>query len=344
MKIDIFTHIVSERYGKELAKYVPPTVKTKQLMEGIGTLFNLEARFQIMDKHEGYTQVITMSGQPIESITKGKDAVELAKISNDETAALVAKYPTRFLCGVANLPIDDTDAALKELERAVIELKLKGIMLHAPLYFLSEGLQPPAMGKPLDSPQLLPIYEAMVKYGLPIWIHPSPLYDIRMADYNGETISKYFAWQIFGWPYQDTLAQVRLVFSGILEKYPGLKFINHHGGAMVPFFEKRITVLGNMSEMRWGETFKTRLSKNPREYFKMFYSDTAVRGSTPALMCAHAFYGTDHLVFGTDTPFDMELGNVAIRETIKSIEQMDIPAADKEAVFEGNAKKLLHLD
>ena len=78
MKIDIFSHIVSERYGKELAKYVPPTVKTKGMMQSIGTLVDLEARFKIMDQHDGYTQVITMSGQPVESITKGKDAVLVA--------------------------------------------------------------------------------------------------------------------------------------------------------------------------------------------------------------------------------------------------------------------------
>ena len=344
MKIDIFTHIVSARYGQELAKYVPPEVKTKGMMQAIGTLMDLETRFRIMDQYEGYTQVITMSGQPVESIAKGADAVELAKIANDETAALVTKYPDRFFAGVANLPLDDTDASLKELDRAVNQLKLRGIMVHAPLYFLSDGVQPPALGKPLDLPQLLPIYEAMAEYGLPIWIHPSPLYDIRMADYDGEPISKYFAWQIFGWPYQDTLAQVRLVYSGIMEKYPGLKIINHHGGAMVPFFEKRITVCSNMAEMRWGETFKTVLPRNPKEYLKMFYSDTALGGCAPALMCAHAFYGTEHMLFGTDTPFDMELGNEAIRETIKSVEQMDIPEADKEAIFETNAKKLLRLD
>jgi uncharacterized protein len=344
MKIDIFTHIVPERFAKELSKHNPGAPKGKRMMDYARALFDLELRFRIMDRYQDYTQVITISGGPIEAIAKGKDAVELAKIANDSAAELVAKYPDRFLCATANLPLDDTEASLRELDRAVNELKLKGIVIHTPLYFFSEDLKPPAQGKPIDSTHLLPIYEKMAEYNLPIWIHPNPLYSSAMTDYSGETESKYSNWQIYGWPYQDTVAQVRLVYSGILEKYPGIKFINHHAGAMIPFFEKRLTVCGSMSQRWWSGTNKQGLRKSAKEYFRMFYSDTAIGGSTPALMCALAFYGADHMVFGTDAPFDVEQGNEAIRETIKSVEQMDIPAQDKDAIFEGNAKRLLHLD
>ncbi len=184
----------------------------------------------------------------------------------------------------------------------------------------------------------------MAKYNLPIWVHPSPLWNISTPDYTSETEAKYLAWMVFGWVYQDTLAMVRLVFSGILERFPNLKFIIHHAGAMVPFFEKRITSLYNCAEMRQNKNFKQGLPKSLGEYFRMFYGDTAIGGSTPGLMCAYAFFGAEHLLFGTDTPFDMELGNEAIRETIRSIEQMDISAEDKYAIFEGNAKRLLLLD
>ena len=342
MKIDIYAHVVPEKYRNAIFKLAPASGMGRKMMEGTRTLWDLETRFRIMDRYDNYTQVITVIGVPIEAVAKGQDAVELAKIANDEAAELVAKYPTRFLCAVANLPLDDTEAALKELDRAVNELKLKGIIIYTPIYFFKEA-QPPAGGKPLDSPELIPIYEKMAEYNLPIWIHPNPVYDIRVVDYTSETEAKYFAWQVFGWPYQDTLAQVRLVFSGILEKYPNLKFINHHAGAMVPFFGARITAMYNWSEMRWGESSKQGLTKSPREYFRMFYNDTAISGSTAGLMCAYDFYGAEHLLFGTDMPFDMELGNEAIRETIRSIEQMDIPPEDKSAIFEDNAKRLLLL-
>lgn len=344
MKIDIYAHITSERYKNALFQHAPASRTGRKKMEHIPTLWDLDHRFRIMDHYDNYKQVISMIGIPIESVASGKDAAELAKIANDEAAELVAKYPDRFLCACANLPLGDTDAALKELDRAINELKLKGILIYTPLYFFNRKTKPPAGGKGLDSPELMPIYEAMAKYNLPIWIHPNSLYDDSVPDYTSETESKYLAWHIYGWPYQDTLAQVRLVFSGILEKFPNLKFINHHAGAMVPFFDTRLTVQGNMAEMRSGVNFKQGLTKSPIDYFRMFYADTAVNGSTAALMCAYAFYGAKQMLFGTDMPFDKELGDEAIRETIRSIEQMDITAEEKYAIYEGNARKLLLFD
>jgi predicted TIM-barrel fold metal-dependent hydrolase len=344
MKIDIYAHITSERYRNALFKYASASRIGRKRMEDIPTLWDLDNRFRIMDHYDDYKQVISMIGIPIESVARGRDAVELAKIANDEAAELVAKYPDRFLGAVANLPLGDTDAALKELDRAINELRLKGILIYTPLYPFNRKTEPPAGGKGMDSPELMPIYEAMAKYNLPIWIHPNPFYDDKVPDYTSETGSKYLAWHIYGWPYQDTLAQVRLVFSGILEKIPNLKFINHHAGAMVPFFESRLTVQTTMAEMRGDSHIRRALPKSPTEYFRMFYSDTAVNGGTAALMCAYAFYGAEHMLFATDMPFDKELGDEAIRETIRAIERMDITAEEKAAIFEGNAIKLLHFD
>jgi predicted TIM-barrel fold metal-dependent hydrolase len=344
MKIDIYTHITTKAYGDAIAKHAPPAGLGKQMVESQPTLWDLDARFRIMDRYEDYMQVISMIGPPIESVARGGDAVDLARIANDQAADLVAKHPTRFLCALANLPLGDTDAALKELDRAINDLKLKGIFLHTPLYFHNEKTKPPAGGKPLDSPELIPIYERMAHYNLPIWIHPNPLFDFKTPDYTSEAASKYSAWHIFGWPYQDTIAQVRLVFSGILERYPKLKFINHHAGGMIPFFERRMTSLCNMAERRVGANLKQHLTKSPRDYFRMFFNDTAIGGSTAALMCTYDFCGAKKMLFGTDMPFDMELGNEAIRETIRSVERMDIPEEEKQAIFEDNARRLLLLD
>ncbi|MDP2645593.1 MAG: amidohydrolase family protein [Desulfobacterales bacterium] len=342
MKIDIFSHITTPKYRQAQSKYVQESAMSTRIIEGQYTLWNLEERFRIMDRYEDYQQVICLVGSPIETIVKGKAAVEMAQLANDELANLVAKHPDRFLCGVANLPFNDTEAALIELDRAVNDLKLKGVFIHTPLYFYDEKTKPPAGGKGLDSPELFPIYEAMAKYDLPIFIHPNALYDIHMPDYTSEKVAKHMAWQIFGWVYQDTLAQVRLIFSGVFDKFPNLKFINHHAGAMVPFFTKRISAMYNMFEMRGGMDVKKGLPQAPLEYFRKFYNDTAVNGNTHALMCAYGFYGAEHMVFGTDMPFDMELGREAIRETIRSIEEMDISADEKKAIFSGNARKMFH--
>ena len=85
------------------------------------------------------------------------------------------------------------------------------------------------------------------------------------------------------------------------------------------------------------------MTKTIVDYLRMFYNDTAVYGNTPSLMCAYAFCGADHMLFATDFPYDSQAGYRVIRETIRSIEEMDITDAEKKKIFEDNARKLLRL-
>ena len=195
--------------------------------------------------------------------------------------------------------------------------------------------------KPLDSPEFIPLYEKMCQYNLPILIHPMrpPTY----PDYRTEKLSKYYLWDTFGWLYETTAAMTRLVFSGVLERYPNLKVITHHCGGMVPYFEQRIIGFHDQFERR-GAKEKVGLTKSPIEYYKMFYNDTAIYGNTPALMCAHAFCGADHLLFAADMPLgDSQLGYRNYRQTINAIEEMDISDMEKRKIFEDNARKIFNL-
>jgi predicted TIM-barrel fold metal-dependent hydrolase len=328
MKIDIFPHIIPPGFREALYKKVPTPFFGSSWIDTIPTLTDLDLRFRIMDKHEGLVQVLTLGNPPLEMVAKPEDAVELAKLANDEMAGLVAKYPDRFVAAAASLPMNNIDAALKEIDRAIGQLGLKGIQLHTPLN-----------GKPLDSPEFLPVFEKMAHYDLPIWIHP--LRDITSADYAGEDSSKYLAFSIFGWPYETTVAMTRLVFSGIFDRYPNLKVITHHAGGMVPYFAERIAGFYDLNEQHLN--FKYELSRKPIDYFHMFYNDTAVYGDTPALMCCHAFFGAEHMLFGTDMPYDSEFGFRYVRQTIKAIEEMDISDGEKKLIFEDNARRLLRL-
>jgi aminocarboxymuconate-semialdehyde decarboxylase len=123
------------------------------------------------------------------------------------------------------------------------------------------------------------------------------------------------------------MAMLRLVHGGILEKYPKLKFITHHAGGTVPFLAKRI---------EFGDPHN--LPKPLLDYLRLFYNDTAVQGNTPNLMCAYAFFGAEHLLFGTDFPFN---SNQIRAVTIQSVEEMDIPASEKKKILEDNARILL---
>lgn len=332
MKIDIHTHIIPRKYLDKLNKYLSGYDRDRY--QTISTLWDIDERLRLMDKYPGLVQVLTPSGQPLELIEKPDKASELARIYNDEMAELVAKYPDRFIAAVACLPMNNIDAALEETRRAITELGFKGIFIQTPIF------NGPTIEKPIDLPELMPIYEMMSNYDLPIWLHPFRL--ISAADYNTESESKYAIWHIFGWPYETTAAMTRLVFSGTLEKYPNLKVISHHCGAMVPYFADRITGITEFYEI----TLKTKLSdltRPPIEYFRMFYNDTAIYGNTPALMCAHAFFGTEYLLFGTDLPYGTELGDKFVRDTIGAIERMDITDSEKKSIFEDNAKSLLKL-
>lgn len=330
MKIDIFSHILPTKYKEALYEVAPKGFYIQNIIDGVPTLYDLNRRFQIMDGYEGLMQVLTIAAPPIETVADSKKAVNLAKLANDEMAELIYKYPDRFAAAVACLPMNNVDAALEEVDRALNELKFRGVQVAAPIN-----------DKSLDSPEFIPLYEKMCKYDLPIWIHPMRPTDY--PDYRTEDKSKYGIHRTFGWVYETTAAMVRLVFSGILERYPSLKIITHHSGGMVPFFAERMRVGYDRVEMREGENLKQGLTKPPIEYFKMFYCDTAIAGNTSALMCAHSFFGGDHMMFGTDMPFDNQLGDRFTREIIAAIEQMDIPETDKRKIFEENAKKLLRL-
>lgn len=275
-------------------------------------------------------QVLSVTLPALEEIVGPEEGVTLARIANDEMAEWVARYPRKYVAAIANLPLNNMDAAVREAERVVKELGFKGVQIYTSV-----------QGKPLSSEDLTPLYELMSHFDLPIWIHPVRSSAVR--DYPTEDVSFHQIFSIFGWPYETTAAMTRLVFSGIFERFPTIKFITHHGGAMIPYFAGRIVALYNNGLERFGlENFQG-LTKHPIEYFKMFYVDTVLNGNTSALICGYDFFGEDHLLFGSDMPFDIQNGAISIRETIKSIEGMDIPESSKKKIYEGNARKLLHL-
>ena len=178
MIIDVYSHILPESYLTNLIKKSQKAAQCIEVKNPIVT--NLDTRFKFMDLHPEVLQVLTIALPPLDAVVGPDEASELCQIANDEVAELVTRFPSRFLCGVACLPLNDIDAALQETDRAITQLGLKGIQIFA----RSEGEDL------LDNPKFKPLYEKMAAYDLPIWIHPvsSPAQDNPI---NG----------IFGWPY-----------------------------------------------------------------------------------------------------------------------------------------------
>ena len=329
MKIDIFPHILPVKYKEAFQKVNKSEVFIK-MHNIIPTLSDLDYRFRIMDEYDHLMQVLTLSSPPVENFADPQQSASLSKLANDEMAELVVKYPDRFAAAVACLPMNDMNAALDEVDRAINDLHFRGVQIFTPI-----------SDKPLDSAEFLPLYEKMSQYDLPIWIHPQR--EMDYPDYRTEKTSKYAVHSMLGWVYETSSAMVRLVLSGILAKYANLKFIVHHGGAMVPFLNRRVASFIDFSATRLKNRILEHISGPPIDYFKMFYADTAIYGNTAGLMCSYDFFGAQHLLFGTDMPYDSQFGLTFTGETIKSIEQMAISDAEKKMIFEDNARGLLHL-
>jgi aminocarboxymuconate-semialdehyde decarboxylase len=325
-KIDMFCHIVPAKYKEAILKKASRPSYYLENTKALPALSDLDIRFKAMDKYESYRQVLSIGAPPIELIFSPKEAADLARMGNDEMAELLNKYPDHFVAAVAGLPMNDVDASIREMERAFKELKFKGVQLYSSIN-----------RKPLDRPEFLAIYEKLSQYDLPLLLHP--VRDKDIPDYPDEKAGKYSAFIQFGWPYETTMAMSRLVMSGIMEKYPHLKVVVHHCGAMLPFFARR-SLLGKAEPAEIME-----LTQPPVDYYKKFYGDTVLGGNTPALMCGYAFFGADHMVFGSDYPYPggAARADIALGEVIKSVENMNVSGEDKTKIFSGNARRLLRL-
>jgi len=335
MKIDIFCHILPRGFYDRMVKLPEKGSTIKKRIRGIPILVDLDLRFRMMDRFPHYVQVPSLPAPPIEALGDPKKSPELAELANDGLAEIVAQYPDRFANFVAALPMNNPDAAVKEIERAVMKLGAAGVQIYTNV-----------SGRPLDETEFLSIFEKMAELNLPIWLHPAR--GSGFPDYQAEKKSKYELWWVFGWPYETSIFMARILFAGYFDRFPNLKIITHHLGGMVPYFSGRtgpgLDQLGARTEEEDLTIYSRRLKKRPQEYFKMYYADTATFGSRAALQCGLEFFGVDQVLFASDSPFDPEKGPGYIRETIRCIEELPLSAEDRWKIYEGNARKLLRLN
>ncbi len=330
MKIDIFNHIFPKKF---FDKYIDKGSGGKDIgkrVANIRTIVDVDARMKILDEFGDYVQVISLPLPPLEIIAGPEKSPQLATEANDGLAELVHRHD-RFLGFAAALPMNNSDAALREMQRALDELGAFGVQVYSN-----------AAGKPLDAPEFLPLFEEAARRDVPIWIHPARGADF--TDYQSETSSQYEIWWTFGWPYETSVAMARLVFSGYFDKLPDLKIITHHMGGMIPYFEGRVGYgwdqLGTRTSDRDYVSLRKSMKKRPIEYFKSFYADTALFGASSATRCGCDFFGIDKVVFASDMPFEPAPGLYA-RETIRCVEALGLTAAQKEQIYRKNAEKLL---
>ncbi|HUD88328.1 MAG TPA: amidohydrolase family protein [Xanthobacteraceae bacterium] len=328
--IDAFCHFFPQGIFKKLSETVGVRDIGKR-MQGVRTIYDLDARFRIMDGFANYSQVLSLGLPPIEGMVGPDLAPEFARVANDGLAELCAKYPDRFCGYVGALPMSAPEAAVKEAERILVHGNANGLQLHTNVN-----------GACLDEPRFFPIFEIAAKADKPILLHPART--AAFPDFAAEKRSRYEIWTIFGWPYETSATMARLIFSGVMTRLPGLKVLAHHLGAMIPFFDARIetgwATLGSRTSDEDNSGVLQSLGKPLLECFKDFYGDTALCGGRIGLNCGLEFYGADHVLFASDAPFGPEDGRAYIRDCMAAVDSLTMPAADKEKICFGNAQKL----
>jgi len=326
MIIDVFCHYISEPIGKmieEARSYPEDKVSGKSQKRQVAYPIQSadpEFRLALMDKYGIDIQAISLPAEALGGID-ANGAAEMCRLSNDDNYALCKAYPDRFV-NICIISLLDMESALNELDRSISELDCRGVTVASN-----------QNGRGLDSPEYFQFYEKMVEHDLPLFIHPAHWESYPLVDEG-------MGWRmmsVFGWPFDTTQAAWRLIFGGVLDRFPSLKIVMHHMGAMFPYFVGRI-------ETAYNRRLKEKLPRHISEYFKNIYGDTALSGGAPAAFpCGYAFFGPDRLMYGSDYPFGEEEGEKFIRENLAGVRSMNIAAEDMEKVLGGNAKKLLKI-
>jgi aminocarboxymuconate-semialdehyde decarboxylase len=274
---------------------------------------DLDVREKMLNDHGIDMQVLTMT-TPGTHVETPANAVRLACMVNDEFAAGIAAHPGRF-GALATLPLNDPAASVRELERACRQLGLRGAMLFSNVNHVA-----------LADPRFFPLYELANDLGAVLYIHPTDPLGV-------EAMTDFWLMPLVGFLFDTTLAAAKLVFTGVPEKYPRIKWVLTHLGGAIPYLAERLD--------RGHRAFKecrAKIQRPPSEYLKKFYFDT-VNFNTDALKLAIAFAGADHLLAGSD--YAHQIGSP--RLMLESIRALDIPESDRAGILGGNAARLLGL-
>jgi uncharacterized protein len=334
MNIDIYTHFFPSKYAKAISRLAekkhPDVPDIDLLAKMFPKLCDLSLRLGDMEKHQTAIQVLAPLPIPPELFVGTDHAAELASIANDAMAEVIAGQSKSFM-GVALLPLQIREASEQELTRAVRDLGFKGAMIFTNIN-----------GNPLDDPNLLGVYAKAVQLEVPLWLHPISW------NYYG-WVREHLIWQIFGWPIDTTLAMARLVYGGIMERYPELKVITHHAGGTIPYLIGRVidTYEQNEELIRLSRADGDRSPKevsSPLKGFQQFYGDTALSGVPGAMKCAHDFFGSEKLVFGSDYPFGPLAGESFIRSNLDALNSLGLAKHEQELILVKNAAALLKSD
>jgi len=274
---------------------------------------DIEYRQQVLEEAGIDLQIITLTtpGTHIESPAR---AISLAQMVNDRFADVVATRASHFRA-LATLPLNDPAASVIELERAMRQLDFRGAMIFSNVN-----------GVGLDDQRFWPLWEKANELEAVMFIHPTHPIGV-------EAMKDYWLTALVGFLFDTTLAAGKLVFSGIVERFPRITWVLGHLGGAVPYVAER-----------WDRGYhafaecRANIDRPPSEYLKNFYYDS-VNFDVNALTMAINFAGVDHILAGSDYPH--QIGS--LDQMKQSIEGLAISESDKEKIRSGNASRILGL-
>lgn len=277
-----------------------------------------DERLAAMDDAGMDVQVLSLTAPGVQSL-EAAEARALSRASNDLLADAAGRRPERFQ-GVATLATPDPESAAKELERAVVQLKLNGAMLFGR-----------TRDRNLDHSDNWPIFEAAAALRAPLYIHPqSPAPGVREAIYSGYGAAADAAFATFGlgWHYETGVQILRMALSGVFDRYPELQLITGHWGEVVLFYLDRIDNMGRV----------LKLERKPSEYFKDHVMVTpSGMWSDRYLRWALELLGPERILFSSDYPYRMAPNGGARR----FLEEAALSEADRAAIAHGNWEKVV---
>lgn len=326
MVVDAYAHVFPMRLIEALSE-VKPSAELKALRSQSSYNWDLERRIGYMDEHGFDVQVLILARPPVWLGMTRTDIHRLTRVANDSIAEFASRRPDR-LVGVGVLPVVD-DVMMNELDRMQGELGLKGVLIFSNIE-----------GRPLDDESMWPLYARAAELEFPIWIHP------QHSSYY-EWVKKDLLDRVLAWPFDTSVAMARLVYGGVFERHPNIKFVTHHMGGMIPYFASRIAAFAESTAQEYTKlglaSSGPQLTGDPLDHFKKFYNDCISNGSPEMVRTALDFFGPDHILFGTDFPFGPDDGERWALDELRNITTMKLTDEDREKILYRNAEKLLKL-
>ncbi len=274
---------------------------------------DIDYRQDILDQLGITKQVITFT-TPGVHVERPALSVQWATLVND-CLGKIAKERSRHFSALATLPLNDPAASVIELERAMKGHGLPGAMLFSNVN-----------GVPLADERYWPLYKKADELGAVLQIHP-------MYPLGVEAMKEYWLMPLVGFLMDTTLATAHLVFAGVPDRYPRIKWVLGHLGGAIPYLAERLD--------RGYEAFaecRKNIDRPPTEYLKRFYFDT-VNFDPGALMLAVQFAGADHILAGSDYPH--QIGSIQKMKT--ALTGLPLPEDQKAGILGGNAARVYGL-